>query len=430
MADEQLTQPIAEQILDSIGSSGQPPNYGFQFFTAGIDDYLSVIEHEFLEKKIKRGDKALKMVVAGYGSGKTHFLYCVREIAFKHNYVVSYVSLTHDATPFHDKSAVYKAVISNMLYPMEPEELMSGYELGIENFIKTWYANKLNEFKINSSNPGEIEERLEEYMGYLNQHNYENTSFSNAVREAFLALKDRRDSDFSLIMQWLKAEGIMTGAKGHNRFGILQPIDKKNAFDMLRSLIQWIKDIGYTGMILLFDEVEQRASLGSQQHRNLLGNLKELVDECSLGKIKSTMFFYAVPDTNFLTGNTGTHVALNQRLAGTFVPFDDHFGQKIFLENVTGTSKSIMLEIGIKLSHIYEIAYEVRFDVVIIEEAVGNIVDSTVEAKFAAAGTLRLLVQSLVRAFQYLQKKDGMRLDKAQSDEIVQKMARTESTGE
>ena len=97
----ELSPSIARNIIERVGSSGQPPEYGFQFFSSGLDPYLSAIDTEYLSSFIKDGGSVFKMVVGTYGGGKTHFLYCVRDIAWKHNFVVSYVSLKPEECPFH-----------------------------------------------------------------------------------------------------------------------------------------------------------------------------------------------------------------------------------------------------------------------------------------------------------------------------------------
>jgi len=48
----QLDPIYAKRIVQDVGSSGQPPIYGYQFFTAGIDPYLTVLDEEYLKDYI------------------------------------------------------------------------------------------------------------------------------------------------------------------------------------------------------------------------------------------------------------------------------------------------------------------------------------------------------------------------------------------
>jgi len=75
----ELRPDIARRIIETVGANGIPPEYGFQFFTAGLQPYLSVMDEEYLSSFIKQGGSAFKIVVGVYGGGKTHFLYSVRD---------------------------------------------------------------------------------------------------------------------------------------------------------------------------------------------------------------------------------------------------------------------------------------------------------------------------------------------------------------
>ena len=125
-----LTQNIARQIIERVGSSGCPPEWGFQFFTAGLDWYLKILEEDYLKTFIKDGGASFKIVVGAYGGGKTHFLYNIRELAWKNNYIVSYCSLSPEESPFYRLEKVYKSVVENLMYPLTPEELFSGSDMG------------------------------------------------------------------------------------------------------------------------------------------------------------------------------------------------------------------------------------------------------------------------------------------------------------
>lgn len=197
-----LSVDVARRIIDRVGGSGQPPEYGFQYFTAGLEPYLSVIDEEYLGSFIKQGGSTFKMVVGVYGGGKTHFLYCVRDLAWQHNFVVSYVSLSPEDSPFHRLDLVYRAIINNIVPPLSSEELLSGYEKGIEAFIKRWYSQKSERFREQGYRGDALDTELRSTLEGIG--GVESTSFSNAVKEAFRALMSQRQEDFDYICQWIK----------------------------------------------------------------------------------------------------------------------------------------------------------------------------------------------------------------------------------
>ena len=396
--NQMLDSNTARKIIEIVGGQGIPPEYGFQYFTAGLDIYLNTIDEEYLRSFVRDGGSAFKMVIGAYGGGKTHFLYCIREIAWKYDYITSYITLSPEQTPFHKLEQVYRAIVANLVYSQTPEELLSGYDRGIEAVIKKWYNEKYQELSARLTGdavPGE----LNTYASSIGP--YESISFRNAVKEAFIALSERREEDFTLIMQWLKGENPPKNMlKG---FKIFEKIDKSTAFKMIRSLVQWIQEIGYSGLIVLMDEAEQTPSMSSKQKSLLLNNLRELIDECGHANFKNTMWFYAVPDENFLEGRSQIYEALRQRVSTIFDTEINPTGVKIYLENIPIEPVELLQEIGKKLARIYEIAYSVKFDANALKETIRNIAEAAYERKLEIVYK-RLFVQNIIKAYHKLRR--------------------------
>jgi hypothetical protein len=389
---------VARKIIEIVGGQGNPPDYGFQHFTAGLDEYLKTIDEEYLRSFIRDGGSAFKMVIGIYGGGKTHFLYCVREWAWKYNYMTSYITLTPDQTPFHKLEQVYKEIAANLIYSQTTEELLAGYDRGIEAVIKAWYQQKYQEITPKLSGEA-IAQELNTYASSLGP--YESTSFRNAVKEAFLSLAKKHDENFTLIMQWLKGENPPKNLL--RDFKIFEKIDKSTAFKMIRSLVQWTREIGYSGLIVLMDEAEQTPSMSSKQKSLLLNNLRELIDECGHINFKNTMWFYAVPDENFLEGRTQVYEALRQRVSAVFDTEINPTGVKVYLEKIPIEPVNLLKEIGEKLVRIYKIAYNVKFNRGMLEKTIENIAKAAYERKLEI-GYKRIFVQNIIKAFHTLRK--------------------------
>jgi len=200
-----LDPKIARRIIDTVGANGIPPEYGFQFFSAGLDPYLSVIGGEYLSTFIRQGGSAFKMVVGVYGGGKTHFLYCIRDLAWQENFVVSYVSLSPGESLFHRLELVYRAIVKGLLPPFTRDELLSGYEQGIVSFLRSWYAAKYETLRSKGLSGNELREALLNEVESI--QGIESISFAKAVNHAFRALLDRNEGDFLNICQWLTGDG-------------------------------------------------------------------------------------------------------------------------------------------------------------------------------------------------------------------------------
>ncbi len=400
MMNSTISPEIAKRILEIVGGSGIPPEYGFQYFTSGIDVYLNTIEEEYLKEFIKDGGSAFKMVIGVYGGGKTHFLYSIRELAWRHGYITSYITLRPDETPFHKLDQVYRSVVGNLTYSQAPEKLISSdYEKGIEAVIKKWYNDKYNEIsqKIDKIN---LDRELRAYVNHL--RSYDSVSFRNAIRESFLALLEEREKDFNdVLLPWLRGENPPKNIL--KKFGIYEKIDKSTAFKMLRSLAQWVSDIGYSGLIVLMDEAEPIPSMSSKQKSILVNNLRELIDECSHIGFGHTMWFYAVTDESFLEGRSSVYEALRQRVSTVFDTEINPAGVKIYLENIPVEPIALLKEIGRKLAKLYEIAHNVKFDNRNLETTIENIARAAYERR-RDIGYKRFFVQNIVKALRKLHK--------------------------
>lgn len=395
-----LRSDIARRIIDTVGANGIPPEYGFQYFTEGLDPYLSIIKGEYLASFIKHGGSAFKMVVGVYGGGKTHFLYCVREIAWEHKFVVSYVSLSPGESPFHKLELVYQAIVKGLVPTLTLDERLSGYEKGIVSFLRSWYSTKNQEFRKMGLSGEELRKELLEYIEHIG--GIESISFANAVKSAFGALLDKKEEDFINICQWLTGEGY--DRRIHGRYGILQKIDKTTAFPMIRSLVRWIREIDYSGLVILLDEAERVPSLSTKQKELHLNNLREVIDACGHTNFQGVMIFYAVPDENFLEGRTQIYEALKQRVATVFDEFNPT-GVKIELEKIAIEPVEFLKKVGRKLRQIYEIAYNHKFDDAKTENTIKIAADSAYEERYGDIGYKRLFVQRCINGFHFLRQR-------------------------
>jgi len=394
----ELESRIARQIISTLGA-GIPPEYGFQFFTAGLEPYLTVIEEEYLASFIRDGGSSFKMVVGAYGGGKTHFLYSVRDSAWRHGYVVSYVQLSPEECPFHKLNLVYRAIASGLTLPLSPEELLSGYEAGVRSFLKSCYAVKEREFREKGLRGEALKQELVAYIQTLG--GLENMNFENAVKRAFAALCDGREDEADTIFQWLAGQG--DDRKVYKRYGILQSIDRSVAFPMIRSLAQLVKALGFSGLVVLLDEAERVPSLTSKQAEQHLSNLRELIDECSHARFRSVMIFYAVPDESFLQGRTMIYEALRQRLSALFDTINPT-GVRISLERLPMKPVDLLVEIGRKLRGVYQVAYGCRFEDEPARRAIQTAADWAFSRRGGDIGYKRLFVQVMIRGFHFLRK--------------------------
>jgi len=405
-----LTKWQAQMIVQSVGGHGQPPNWGFQFFSVGLDPYLQVIENDYLKGLVGNGGASFKVVVGPYGSGKTHFLYSVREVAFKHNYVVSYCSLSTTETPFHKLELVYKGVVSNLMKPAGPDELLRGVDKGLEPFLKATVHEVTEALRSEQIGEDELKERLYKFATDVTS-GLDNYAFSKAMRSAIIALVDERLEDFETALQFLNGEGY--DPTRHRDMGILEPIERKSAFSMLRSLSGFCRNLRYNGLVVLFDEAEHSGALSTKQKEAIVANLRELIDQVARPEFPYTMFFYAIPNLSQLIegSRSPAYEALIQRIR-TIFEVDNPEGVQIRLANIGKQRIPFMKQVGSRLCAIYEIAYDFPIPDDIKNTMVQTLAEKEEKQSFGEESYKRAFVQDLVRVLNYYRtSNDGEPID-------------------
>lgn len=378
---DQLDPILAKAIIHKLGSFGTPPEFGIQHFSVGLEQYLKTMETEYLDGILKCNLSSFKLITGNYGGGKTHFLYLMRDLAWKHNYVTSYVSLSATECPFDRLELVYKKIVANITLPLKTEELLKPWETGIEVLLRKWHERVRDDRK---------------FLSFVK--NLESTSFTNAVKAALLNLDSDDEEGFGALVQWLKGEDIPREIKLQHR--ISERIDRTSAFRMLRSLIQLVNVLGFSGLIFLFDEAERGMSISSaKDKRRALDNLRQIVDECGNSRLPGAMFFYAVPDENLLLeGSGGVYEALKQRLRSSFTRVNP-MGVKVNLEEIGMPAEAFLRNLSMKLKTIFEKAYGYTFDETVLSNSVNNMVQAALELQVLDISYRRIFVVTIIDAF-------------------------------
>ncbi len=357
-----LSQREARHIIEVLGSSGTPPERGVSHFNVGNQSLLDALDEYYLSSYLQSGGAAYKMIVGDYGSGKSHFLYCVRDIAWRRGFAVAKVDLSPVETPYNDQRLVYAAVARNLIWHDDAVE--SSDERGLPRFLE----GTLRKMILGSNVDGQLG------LETLNHPNYrglvdtveasfiDSLAYKNAILAYFDALLRDQEDLLDSLTRWLTgATTTPDDTKLLRTVGVTGKITRPNAFRMLRSLSQTIHALSYSGLILLFDEVDRMASIGGKAEKLATDNLREVIDRCR-EELPGAMFIYAVPP-QFIHDIVPRYPALQQRVRapGRFSR-TNHFSPQISLDHLDLDENDLLLAIGEKLIPIYGTAFNVELD--------------------------------------------------------------------
>jgi hypothetical protein len=355
-----LTQSEAQQIVRKLGESGIPPSRGLEAYTVGIDSLLGTLEEEYLRGYLRDGGSSFKLVVGEYGSGKSHFLYRLRDLAWEQGYVVSRTELSPKECPYDNQLKVYQAVVNNLIYHTPTAE--SADTQGLEAFLENHFFHTLATLGVeNAKTSVGLDVRVKLWLDTILHFKVESPSFRHAVYYYLQAVAEENEEHKRLLGAWLRGESI--ALKDVRAFSITEKLDRSVAFKMLRSLAQLVHELGYAGLVLLFDEGDRMVSIGSSHMEKIAcDNLREVIDRCAGESLPSSLFVYAVPPY-FVTNIAPQYEALSQRISAK-VKFSrqNPFSVQISLDHLDYPGEELLRLIGAKLVDVYETAYQMKFD--------------------------------------------------------------------
>ncbi|MBA3868922.1 MAG: DUF2791 family P-loop domain-containing protein [Anaerolineae bacterium] len=400
-----LPEPrLARQIIETLGQSGTPVSKGVSYYNAGNESLLNAIDTHYLGSYLADGGAVFKLVVGDYGSGKSHFLYCIRDRAWQRNFAVSKVELSPKESPYDDQRRVYAAVASSLMW----HELgsLNEDEHGLSRFLEGTLRRLVNPHGLDLQDEGvENIPEVRAFLHTLATSNVDSLSFHKAVQGFFNALLRGQERRVESLERWLHGEEVSPeDMRDLRMIGVTEKINKNNAFKMLRSLCQTVRALGYTGLVLLFDEGDRMLSIGGKAEKVATDNLREVIDRCR-EDLPGALFMYAVPP-DFLHTIVPKYPALQQRIqAANYFSRANPFSPQINLEHLDVPDEELLEQIGYRLLPIFEIAYDVKLDrdtqlanIQVFSEAARN--------SYLAISHRRLFVKALVTEW-FRQKENG-----------------------
>jgi hypothetical protein len=397
---------LARQIIETLGQSGTPPTKGVSYYNVGNESLLNALDTQYLGSYLADGGAVFKLVVGDYGSGKSHFLYCVRDRAWQRQFAVSKIDLSPKESPYDDQRRVYAAVASAIVW----HELgsLTEDEVGLTRFIESTLRRLLASHQMDIQDEGaESVPEVRALVQTLESTVMDSLSFHKAILGYCYALFRGQERRMESLERWLLGEEVSPeDMRDLRQIGVTEKINKQNAFKMLRSLCQAVRALGYNGLALLFDEGDRMLSIGGKAEKVATDNLREVIDRCR-EELPGALFMYAVPP-DFLHTIVPKYPALQQRIqAVSFFSKSNPFSPQINLEHLDIPDEQLLEEIGLRLLPIFEIAYAHELDA---DTQNQNIIALSAAARrsYLAISHRRLFVKALIMEW-YRQKEEGER---------------------
>ncbi|ADQ41172.1 hypothetical protein Calkr_1681 [Caldicellulosiruptor acetigenus I77R1B] len=326
------------RALYTMAQHGTAPAEGCKYFGVGYENVFEAIKQKYFYEQFGRNICAQKFVVGPYGSGKTHFLRHLMEIARDENCVTSEIALNRDID-FSDKLLIYSEVVRNIKAPLQQNE-------GLSEFLRYTLDSMIRDTK----NPQYLKER---FSRDINDSRFKSREFGKMIKLALVSYLNNDISTFDLCCDYLL--GNISDNKLCRELGIpkvTKSAQNKRAEDMLFSLFQFVYYIGYRGIIVGFDEAEQSFNVDRKKLAKIFSTLRSLMDAVVNLKDASALIVYAM--TNDVYEEMNKYPALQQRLSN---PYDrDFFSGNVLAPVIDLTrldSVDLSKKIAMKISDVF-----------------------------------------------------------------------------
>lgn len=246
-----------DTIIQAL-SAGVVPRIGLQHIQVGRSGEIGALVKDI--DRLSDSGSGIRFVIGEYGAGKTFFLNLVRLIALEKKCVTIHADLAPDRR-IHATGGQARSLYSEAVRNMATRTKQEGGAL--QSIIEKFITECIRQAE-DTSKPVEkiIDERLSSLQEYVGGYDFA------AVLKQYWRASDTGDELLkSATLRWLKGE-YTTKTEAKQNLNVRNIIDDSDIYDTLKLLASFVKLAGYSGLLVVFDEMVNLYKLQSSQARN------------------------------------------------------------------------------------------------------------------------------------------------------------------
>ena len=337
-----------EDIVSAL-RRGTVPSSGLDALAVGIDAFAPTLDDEL--ESVSAGRGGFKAVRGEYGTGKTFFGRWLQERARARGFAATEVQINESETPLHRLETVYRRLVEHL----GTADTANGAFRGV---IDGWF------YALEQDVLADVSEDSIDADGLLLR--------TNALMEARLAAISKTAPAFSAVLRTYRralasgdgmlADGLISWLSGQPNVaasikraaGIKGDLDHFGATNFLVGLLTILRDSGFSGLVMVLDEVETLQRMRTDTREKGLNALRQWIDEIDAGRYPG-LYLVITGTPAFYDGPQGVQrlAPLAQRLHvdfGTDRRFDNPRAVQIRLAAFDHTS---LLAVGRRVRDIY-----------------------------------------------------------------------------
>lgn len=254
--EKKIRSKEKDAIIQSL-KSGVTPKIGIQHIQVGRNNEINALYKDI--ERITEGGSTFRLIIGDYGSGKTFFLSVIRSIALE----MKLVTINADLSPNRRIQAssgqarnLYSELIRNLSTRNKPDG--NALPSVVERFITG--ARKeadQKQLKVSSIIHDKLDSLTELVGGY---------DFAKVVDAYWIGHKTENEDLKSNAIRWLRAE-YTTKTDARKDLGVRTIISDDSFYDSLKIMSLFVRQAGYSGLLVNLDEMVNLYKLRSTQAR-------------------------------------------------------------------------------------------------------------------------------------------------------------------
>lgn len=249
-----IPKRIAQSLINSL-KGGVVPRVGLPYIAVGRKDEIDALLRDV--EVIADGGASFRFLVGKYGSGKSFLLQTIRNYVMAKNFVVVDADLSPERRLQGTRGqglATYKELVRNMSTKTKPEG--GALSLILDRWISSVQQEVMASRDIGISDPALpklVEKRISQVVYALSEmvHGFDFARLLTLYYNAYIAGDDELKAK---VLKWFRGE-YATKTDARQELGVNIIITDDDWYEYLKLFAGFLKQAGYSGMLILIDEL-------------------------------------------------------------------------------------------------------------------------------------------------------------------------------
>lgn len=265
------------EIIDAL-RRGTVPQRGLSAFAVGTDRFAAAIDDDL--RNVSAGGAGFKAIRGEYGSGKTFAVRWMAERARNLGFATAEVQISEGETPLHHLETVYRRLCERLT----TTDAAGG---ALRTIVDSWLFALHDDAVASGADPND-EAALGQAIDVLAERRLGSVAsqapaLAAVLRAYRIALAEGDSALAEGLLAWLGGQPHVA-ASIKRAAGIRGDLDHDVALAFLAGLLTILRGAGYTGLVLILDEVETLQRVRSDVRDRSLNALRQLIDEVDQGR--------------------------------------------------------------------------------------------------------------------------------------------------